>query len=132
MTIFRSLALVAAAALLQAVPPQNPPPPASPPAVPAPAGPSVLKDNLLVTWYGNPWSKRMGILGERTGAELAAGLKEQGAAYQKLTSKHVMMAYHLVAVVAQGAAGADGKYRRRETTKVIRAMLDEPGRTASS
>src|SRR5689334_10543023 len=111
------LVLFVAAALLQAAPTQSPPPPAPTPA--ASAGSSVLNDNLLVTWYGNPWSKRMGILGERTGAELAAGLKEQGAAYQKLTTKKVMMAYHLVAVVAQGAAGADGKYRRRETTKVI-------------
>lgn len=97
-----------------------------PPLVPAfPPAHLVLDDNLLVTWYGNPWSNRMGILGERKGADLANGLKEQAAAYQKVTSKKVIPAYHLVAVVAQAAPGADGKYRRRETTKVIRQMLDE-------
>jgi hypothetical protein len=35
------------------------------------------------------------------------------------------MAYHLVAVVAQAAPGADGMYRRRESAAVIRALLDE-------
>ena len=122
MLFLRSLAiLVAAAGVLRAATPQTAPAPAAAPA----STQSFLGDNLLVTWYGNPWSKRMGILGERKGADLAAGLKEQAAAYQKLTTKHVIPAYHLVAVVAQADAGADGKYRRRETTKVIRQMLDE-------
>src|ERR1041385_4241617 len=70
---------------------------------------SVLDDNILVTWYGNPHSNRMGILGERKGDDLANGLKAQAAEYQKLTTKHVMIAYHLVTVVAQAAPGADGK-----------------------
>lgn len=85
----------------------------------------VLADNLLVTWYGNPHSNRMGILGERKGADLAAGLREQAAAYEKVTTRKVLMAYHLVAVVAQGAPGADGKYRRRESTSVMRSLLEE-------
>jgi hypothetical protein len=41
----------------------------------------------------------MGILGEGKGTDLAAGLKEQAAAYAKLTTKQVLMAYQLVAVV---------------------------------
>jgi hypothetical protein len=86
---------------------------------------SVLGDQILVTWYGNPHTARMGILGERKGAALAAGLREQAAAYAKVTTKHVTMAYHLVAVIAQGLPGTDGKYRRRESPGVIRAMLDE-------
>ena len=93
------------------------------------AGPNekgqVLNDHLLITWYGNPNSNRMGILGERKGADLANGLKQQAAEYAKHTTKQVMIAYHLVAVVAQGAPGTDEKYRRRESPKIMQALLDE-------
>ena len=84
-----------------------------------------LAEQLLVTWYGNPHSARMGILGELKGEALAAGLREQAAAYEKVTTKPVSMAYHLVVVIAQGTPGADGKYRRRESSNVIRSMLDD-------
>lgn len=94
------------------------------PLQPTPAR-SLLDDHLLVTWYGNPRSSRMGILGEQTGAERAAALRNQAMAYAPLTSKRMLMAYHLVAVVAQCTAGADGLWRRRETADVIRALLAE-------
>jgi hypothetical protein len=67
----------------------------------------------------------MGVLGQKTGAARAEALRQQAAAYQELTTKKVLMAYHLVAVVAQAAPGADGKYRRREPASVIQALLDE-------
>lgn len=86
---------------------------------------SVLDSHVLVTWYGNPRSKLMGILGERTGAERAQGLREQMAAYTPLTPKTVLGAYQIVAVVAQCTAGADEKWRRRETKDVIQSLLDE-------
>jgi hypothetical protein len=86
---------------------------------------SLLRDYLLVSWYGNPRSAGMGILGERTGAARAAGLRQQAEAYAPLTSKRVLMAYHLVAVVAQCTPGADGLWRRRETRDVIQELLDE-------
>lgn len=86
---------------------------------------AVLADHLLVTWYGNPHTARMGVLGERTGVERADSLRQQAAAYDTLTTKRVLPAYQLVTVVAQGAPGADGKYRRRESPHVIRSLLDE-------
>lgn len=85
----------------------------------------MLANHLLVTWYGNPHSSRMGVLGQKTGTARADALRQQAAAYQKLTPKKVLMAYHLVAVVAQPSPGADGMYRRRESTAVIRGLLDE-------
>ncbi len=84
---------------------------------------SVLADHLLVTWYGNPRSAKMGILGELKGAELAAGLREQAAEYSKVTAKQVLMAYQVVAVVAQAVPGKDQKYRRRESSDVIQSLL---------
>jgi hypothetical protein len=93
--------------------------------VSSPRSAGLLEDHLLVTWYGNPRSPAMGVLGERTGDERAAGLSAEAAAYQALTRKTVMAAYELVAVVAQCTAGADGKYRRRETAEVIDGLLAE-------
>ena len=84
---------------------------------------SVLEKNLLVTWYGNPWSKRMGILGRLEGNALAEGLKRQAAGYAAATRKAVLPAYELVAIVAQPLPGRDGRYRRRESRYVIDRML---------
>jgi hypothetical protein len=86
---------------------------------------NVLDSHLLVTWYGNPHTARMGILGAHQGPERAAALREQAAAYEPLTDRRVLMAYHLVAVIAQAQPGSDGLYRRREFTSMIRSLLDE-------
>jgi hypothetical protein len=84
---------------------------------------SVLETNLLVAWYGNPWSGRMGILGRLDASALAEGLKRQAAGYAAVTSKQIMPAYELVAIVAQPQPGRDGRYRRRESRDVIDRML---------
>lgn len=84
---------------------------------------SLLKDHLLVTMYGNPRSSLMGALGEQAGEARADRLKKQAAAYQAVTPTPVLMAYHLVATVAQCTAGNDGLWRRRETSDVIDALL---------
>jgi len=91
----------------------------------ADAAGSFLDTHLLVTWYGNPHSAAMGVLGQSSGAERADGLRRQAAAYEPITSKSVVAAYHVVAVVAQRAAGTDGRWRRRESPAVIRALLEE-------
>ena len=107
----------------------TPPPPhvlKSALAAPPPRHPSrVLDTSLLVTWYGNPWSQRMGILGRLNGSALADGLKRQAAAYAAVSTKQVVPAYELVAVVGQPQPGRDGRYRRRESHAVIDRMLQE-------
>jgi hypothetical protein len=90
------------------------------------AGPqSLLETTVLVTWYGNPHSAHMGVLGRQTGVERAAALRRQAAAYASLTGKCVLPAYHLVAVIAQPTAGRDKKWRRRESADMIRSLLEE-------
>src|SRR4029079_18281803 len=105
----------------------SPPPP---PALPSPGthtgavdSSSLLEKSLLVTWYGNPWSGRMGILGRLDDAALVEGLKKQAAAYAAVTDKRVIPAYELVAIIGQPQPGADGGYRRRESYTVIDRML---------
>lgn len=86
---------------------------------------SVLADHLLVTWYGNPRTGLMGVLGQYSGADLARRLKRQADAYAPYTNKQILPAYHLIAVVAMDSPGSDGLWRRRETTDIIDSMLAE-------
>ena len=84
-----------------------------------------LDDHLLVTWYGNPRSRGMGVLGELSEPARSEALKRQAGAYAALTSLTVVPAYHLVAVVAQPSGGPDHAYRRRESADVIDRLLSE-------
>lgn len=126
LTILTLLSVTVIAGAGSATSPAPPPPP-----VPARAGArtpgadtsSVLAGNVLVTWYGNPWSERMGILGRLDDHALAEGLKKQAAAYQAVTDKHVIPAYELVTIIGQPQPGRDGGYRRRESYAVIDRML---------
>jgi hypothetical protein len=86
---------------------------------------SLLDSTLLVTWYGNPHTGAMGVLGRQTGDARAATLRRQAEPYAALTAKCVLPAYHLVAVIAQPAPGRDGKWRRRESGDIIRTLLAE-------
>jgi hypothetical protein len=92
---------------------------------PQPSSASFLDAHLLVTWYGNPNSSRMGVLGQATGDARAAALREQADAYRALSSRTIQPAYHLVAIVAQADAGRDGMYRGRESAETIESLLAE-------
>ncbi|MEO7961196.1 MAG: hypothetical protein ABIR19_06610, partial [Ginsengibacter sp.] len=75
---------------------------------------AVLPFHRIVAFYGNLYSKRMGILGELPKAEMLAKLKGEVAKWQAADSSlPVIPALHYVAVTAQGAPGKDGKHRMR-------------------
>jgi hypothetical protein len=90
-----------------------------------PAGDSLLDNHLLITWYGNPRTARMGVLGRESGEARALALEAQARQYAKHTARRISMAYHLVAVVAQCTPGVDNLWRRRETADVIGNLLEE-------
>ncbi|HEU6453234.1 MAG TPA: hypothetical protein VFT57_17585 [Gemmatimonadaceae bacterium] len=74
----------------------------------------------VVAYYGNPLSRRMGILGEIAPDSMLARLARQAAAYQKADpSTHVVPALELIAIVAQANAGRDGLYRARMPDTLI-------------
>ncbi len=88
--------------------------------LPAPLPGSLLPGHMIVAFYGNPLSKRMGILGELPPAEMMAKLERTAAEWQRAdTVRKVMPALHLIATVAQGSAGRDGKYRLRMSDSLI-------------
>lgn len=91
-----------------------------PVATSAPLPGSILPTRRIVAYYGNPLSKRMGILGEIPPDEMLARLDKEVAEWNKADPSHpVLPALHLIAVVAQGAPGRDGKYRLRMTDSLV-------------
>jgi len=90
---------------------------------PAPLPGSILPAKRIIAYYGNPLSKRMGILGELPPAEMLARLDKEIAQWERADpSTPVQPALHLIAVVAQGAPGRDGKYRLRMTDSLIETV----------
>lgn len=81
-----------------------------PPSLPG----SILPARRIVAYYGNPFSKRMGALGEYPKPEMLQRLDRQVAAWAKADpATPVQPALHLITTVAQGDPGKDGKYRMR-------------------
>jgi hypothetical protein len=81
---------------------------------------SILPAHRIVAFYGNPLSKKMGILGELPSDEMLAKLDREVAAWNAADSATpVQPALHLIAVVAQGTPGTAGKYRMRMDSALI-------------
>ncbi len=84
-----------------------------------PVGPAlrpgaVLPGKRIVAYYGNPLSRRMGVLGELEPDSMMASLRQRAAEWQAADSTRVVQpALHLIVTVAQGQPGRDGKYRLR-------------------
>ena len=81
---------------------------------------AILPFKRIVAFYGNPLSKKMGVLGEYPVDEMLAKLDTAVAQWQAADpSTPVQPALHLIAVVAQASPGRDGKYRLRMDTSLI-------------
>jgi len=79
-----------------------------------PNGGALLPFNRIVAYYGNFYSKNMGILGQLPPNQMLAKLDQEVKKWQVADpTTPVIPAIHYIAVTAQGSAGADGKYRLR-------------------
>ncbi len=95
-------------------------PPTWPVSGPPPLPGSILPAKRIVAFYGNPLSKRMGVLGELPSDDMLAKLDKEIVAWTSADSATpVQPALHLIAVVAQGTAGTAGKYRMRMDSALI-------------
>jgi hypothetical protein len=75
---------------------------------------AILPFHRVVAYYGNLYSKKMGILGELPKREMLAKLKGEVAKWQAAdTSLPVIPALHYVCVTAQGTPQKDSLYRYR-------------------
>jgi hypothetical protein len=81
---------------------------------------AILPNRRIVAYYGNVNSKKMGILGELPAEQMMARLDAQAKEWERADpSKPVLRVLEHIAVVAQGDAGKDGLYRRREAPHLI-------------
>ena len=80
--------------------------------MPPPRPGAVLPAKRIVAFYGNPLSKKMGVLGEYPKEQMLAMLDKEAARWAKADPSHpVVPALHLIVTVAQGAPGRAGLYR---------------------
>ena len=87
---------------------------------PAPAPGALLPEKRIVAYYGNPHSKKMGVIGEYPEQQMLGMLDRTVGQWKAADpATPVVPAIHLVTVVAQGAPGSDGKWRRRENAEMI-------------
>ncbi|MEO6525142.1 MAG: hypothetical protein ABIP93_00815, partial [Gemmatimonadaceae bacterium] len=90
------------------------------PAGPTPAAGALLPKNRIIAYYGNPHSKKMGVIGEYPEQQMLGMLDKTVAAWKSADPKTpIIPAIHLVTVVAQGAPGSDGMWRRWEDSTMI-------------
>jgi len=85
---------------------------------------SLLPGCRIVAYYGNPMSRRMGILGEIQSDSMLARLAKQAAAYAAVDSaRPVLPALELIATVAQASPGRSGQYRARMPDTLIERVM---------
>ncbi|MFI5153571.1 MAG: hypothetical protein ACHQET_09575 [Chitinophagales bacterium] len=78
----------------------------------------------IVAYYGNLYSKRMGVLGEYPTNEMLARLQVEVKKWEMADSTlAVRPALHYIAVTAQGYPGKGGKYRLRMPFKQIDSII---------
>ncbi len=75
---------------------------------------AILPFKRIVAYYGNYYSKQMGVLGEYPPEQMLAMLGAEVKSWEVADpSTPVLPALEYIAVVAQGSPGKDGKYRLR-------------------
>jgi len=85
---------------------------------------AILPFKRIVAYYGNLYSTKMGVLGEYPEGEMLSRLKAEVKKWEEADpNTPVVPALHYIAVVAQGSAGKDGKYRARMPSAEIDKVL---------
>lgn len=92
---------------------------------PFPNAGAILPFHRVIAYYGNFYSKRMGILGEYPEDEMLEMLKAEAKKWEQADSlTPVKLAIHYIAVTAQRSPGKNGKYRQRMPKAQIEKALD--------
>ncbi|MEK7161312.1 MAG: hypothetical protein AAB729_01325, partial [Patescibacteria group bacterium] len=85
---------------------------------------AILPFNRIVAYYGNLYSRNMGILGEYSEEEVLRRLDVEIKKWEEADpATPAIPALHYIAVVAQAGPGKDGKYRARMPNTEIDKVL---------
>lgn len=96
-----------------------------PPKTPYPAKSALLPFNRIVAYYGNFYSRAMGVLGKYPPDKMIEKLSTEILAWQNAdTLTPVLPAIHYIAVTAQRSPGKDGKYRARMPNEEIDKAIE--------
>jgi len=91
---------------------------------PLPMPGAILPFKTVIAYYGNLYSKQMGILGELPRKQMLEKLKGEMAKWKKADSTlELQPALHYIAVTAQQSPGKAGKYRLRMPFHQIDSVL---------
>jgi len=92
---------------------------------PYPVPGAILPFHRIVSYYGNLYSKRMGVLGEYPKETMFKMLQHEVKRWSDADSViKAIPALHYIAITAQGAPGKDGKYRYRMPFNQIDTILN--------
>lgn len=85
---------------------------------------AILPHKRVIAFYGNPLSRRMGVLGEYPPDMMLQMLDVEVAAWEQADpATPVQPALHLIAVVAREAPGPDNMYRGRMADTLVERVL---------
>ncbi|NDP25861.1 MAG: hypothetical protein GZ087_00315 [Flavobacterium sp.] len=91
---------------------------------PYPLPGALLPYNRIIAFYGNLYSKRMGILGELPKKEMLKKLQSEVTKWQEADSTiKTIPALHYIAITAQGAPGKSNLHRMRMPFKQIDTIV---------
>lgn len=91
---------------------------------PYPLPGAILPFKTVVAFYGNLYSRQMGVLGELPREQMLTKLKSEIAKWKNADSTlEIQPALHYIAVTAQGSPGKNGKYRLRMPFNQIDSVL---------
>jgi hypothetical protein len=84
---------------------------------------AIVPEHRIVAFYGNPLSKKMGILGEIPEGQMLERLDSVATQWAATDSgQKVLPALHLIAIVAQGYPGPGKKYRLQMPDSIIQHL----------
>jgi hypothetical protein len=85
---------------------------------------AILPHRRIIAYYGNPLSRRMGVLGEYPPEQMLQMLDAEVAAWEAADpDTPVQPALHIIAVVARDRPGADSMYRGRMADTLIERVI---------
>jgi hypothetical protein len=85
-------------------------------------GTRILPDYRVVAFFGAPQHRNLGVLGIGPPSRAARKLRKQSRPYRR-GGRPIMPAFELIATIALASPGPGGKYRARQSERVIRRYL---------